>query len=316
MSDLAIPSVKCMEGAGGYGRFCAEPLEPGFGVTLGNAMRRVLLSSLPGAAVTWLLIEGVQHQFSCMPHVKEDVMEFLLNVKQLRLRPLSQQPGKLILDVNGEGTVCAADIKQTIDFEIANPELYLATLDSPEAQMHVEFNVELGRGYVPAGSTEGLPVDAIPVDAIFTPVHKANCSIEPITPGEEKSPERLLLEVWTDGSISPWEAVRQSADILGGQVSSFKGFEGPATGQAGLAAAAAIPVEEYNISLAELGLSTRAFNSLRRDGILTLGQLVERSRGGLPPLPGFGAKSQKEVEEMLERLGFPIVPGEEEGEAK
>lgn len=313
MSNLSIPSVKCIEDAGNYGRFFSEPLEPGFGITLGNAMRRVLLSSLPGAAVTWVKIEGIQHEFSCIPHVKEDVMEFLLNVKELRLRPLSQQPGKLILETEGEGKVCAADIKETVDFEIVNPELCLATLDSPEAKLYVEFNVELGKGYVPARSANGLPVGALPLDAIFTPVRKANFSVESIRPGEERSPERLVLEVWTDGTISSREAVSQSAGILINQISSFKELEIPIAEQVGVSSALAIPSDKYNTPLAELGLSTRAYNSLRRDGVLTLGQLVEKSREGLPPLPGFGAKSQREVEELLAKLGFPV---ETEGKGK
>ena len=155
MPELFMPGVKCVESAGNYGRFLAEPLESGFGVTLGNSLRRVILSSLPGAAVTWVKIEGIQHEFSPIPYVKEDVMEFLLNVKELRLCPLSQQPGKLFLEVEGEGKVCAGDIKPSPDFQIANPELCLATLDSSRAKFYVEFNVEMGRGYVPAKSADG-----------------------------------------------------------------------------------------------------------------------------------------------------------------
>lgn len=313
MGNLSIPSVKCINHAGNYGRFEASPLEAGFGTTLGNAVRRVLLSSLPGAAVTWVKIEGIQHEFSCIPHVKEDVMEFLLNVKELRLRPLSHQPGKLILEAEGEGKVCAADIKPTIDFEIVNPELCLATPDSPEAKLYVEFNVDLGRGYVPARSVEGLPIGALPLDAIFTPVRKANFSVESTMPGEERSPERLILEVWTDGTIFPWEAVSQSAGILINQISSFKELEIPISEQVGVGRGLSIPPDQYNTPLEELGLSTRASNSLRRDGILTLGQLVEKSREGLPPLPGFGTKSQGEVEELLAKLGFPIMAPSGEG---
>lgn len=308
MVDLSIPSVTCVESAGNYGRFIAEPVEPGFGVTLGNAMRRVLLSSLPGAAVTWIKIEGIQHEFTCMPYAKEDVMEFMLNVKELRLRSLSHQPGRLILDVKGEGEVCAADVRQTADFEVVNPELRLATLDSAEAELYVEFNVELGRGYVAAGTADGLlPVGGLPMDAIFTPVRKASFAVEPLRPGEEKSPERLILEVWTDGAISPREAFTRTAEILISQVSCFRELEIPEAEQAGVGGGLAIPPEKYNTPLAELGLSTRAYNSLRRGDVLTLGQLVEKSRDGLPPLPGFGAKSQGEVEELLAELGFPVA---------
>jgi DNA-directed RNA polymerase subunit alpha len=289
--ELPIPIIKCVESAGNYGRFVAEPLETGFSVTLGNAMRRVLLSSLPGAATTWVKIEGIQHEFSPIPRVKEDVIEFLLNVKQLRLRPLSYQPGKLFLEVEGESKVCAADIKPSADFQIANPELYLATLDSSQAKLYVEFNVELGRGYIPAKSADGLPVGALPVDAIFTPVHSA---------------ERLVLEVWTDSTISPREAVSQSADILINQLVPFRALEVPVAEQVSLGGGLLIPPEQYDTPLDELGLSTRARNSLRRGGILNLGQLMEKSREGLPPLPGLGAKSRSEVEELITKLGFPI----------
>jgi DNA-directed RNA polymerase subunit alpha len=300
MSELSIPTVTCVESNVNYGRFLAEPLEPGFGVTLGNALRRVLLSSLPGAAVTWIRIEGIQHEFSPIPYVKEDAMEFLLNIRQLRLCPLSRQPGQLILDVQGEGKVCAGDIKPSADFRIANPELHLASLDSSKARLYVELNVELGRGYVPARSANGLPVGALPVDAIFTPVRKVNFSVESIKPGQEGSPEKLILEIWTDGSIFPWEALNQSAIILISQFSSFRDFEVP------MARALPILPEQYDTPLEELNLSTRSYNSLKRAGIFTLGQLVEKGKEGLPPLPGLGAKSRAEVEEVMAKFGSPV----------
>ena len=253
MPELAIPAVTCVESGVNYSRFLAEPLEPGFGVTLGNALRRVLLSSLPGAAVTWVKIEGIQHEFSPIPHVKEDVMEFLLNVKQLRLSPLSHQAGQLLLEVEGQGKVSAADIKPSTDFRIANPELYLASLDSSKAKLYVELNVELGRGYVPAKSADGLPVGALPVDAIFTPVRKINFSVESIRPGQEGSPEKLILEIWTDSTIFPWEALTQSASILVNQFSSFRDFEAP------VARALPISAEQYDTPLEELNLSTRSY---------------------------------------------------------
>ena len=300
MPELSIPSVTCVESSVNYSRFLAEPVEPGFGVTLGNTLRRVLLSSLPGAAVTWVKIEGIQHEFSPIPRVKEDVMEFLLNVRQLRLCPLSREPGQLLLEVEGEGKVSAADIKPSADFRIANPELYLASLDSSKARLYVELNVELGRGYVPAKSADGLPVGALPVDAIFTPVRKVNFLVESIKPGQEGSPEKLILEIWTDSTIFPWEALTQSASILANQFSSFRDFEVPM--------AKALPVlpEQYNTPLEELNLSTRSYNSLKRAGISTLGQLLEKGREGLPPLPGLGAKSRTEVEELMAKLGSPV----------
>jgi len=309
MPELPIPGVKCVEIAGNYGRFLAEPLEPGFGITLGNSLRRVILSSLPGAAITWVKIEGIQHEFSPIPYVKEDVIEFLLNVKELRLCPLSQKPGELVLEAEGEGKVCAGEIKPSPDFHIANPELYLAALDSPQAKLCVKFNVELGRGYVPAKSADGLPAGALPVDAIFTPVRKVNFSIEPIRPGQEGGAERLILEIWTDATISPWEALRQGAIILINQFSSFRDFEIPIAERTGFGEALLISPEQYNTPLEELNLSTRAYNSLKRGGISTLGQLLGKSKEGLPPLPGLGAKSRDEVEELIAKLGFPVSKG-------
>jgi len=306
MLELSIPTVTCVESTNNYGRFLAEPLEPGFGITLGNALRRVLLGSLPGAAVTWVKIEGIQHEFSPIPQLKEDAMEFLLNIKQLRLCPLSRQPGQLFLEVQGEGKVCAGDIKPSADFRIANPELYLASLDSPQAKLYAEFNVELGRGYVLAKSADGLPVGALPVDAIFTPVREVNFSVESIKPGEEGSPEKLILEIWTDGTIYPWEALSQGATILINQFSSFRDLEVP------MDKTLTLMPEQYDRPLEELNLSTRSYNSLRRAGIFTLGQLIEKSKEGLPPFPGLGAKSRAEVEELMEKVGSPVAKKKKE----
>ena len=305
MLGLSIPTVTCVESIGNYGRFLAEPLEPGLGTTLGNALRRILLSSLSGAAVTWVRIEGIQHEFSPIPYVKEDAIEFLLNIKQLRLCPLSHQPGQLILEVEGEGKVCAGDIKPSTDFRIANPELYLAVLDSPQAKLNAQLNVELGKGYALAKSIDGLPLGALPIDAIFTPVRKVNFSVEPVRPGQEESQERLILEIWTDATISPWEALSQSAIILINQFSSFRDLEVPMAKEV----ARALPIlpEQYDTPLEELNLSTRSYNSLRRAGIFTLGQLLEKGRDGLPPLPGLGAKSRAEVEEIMTKLGSPAL---------
>jgi DNA-directed RNA polymerase subunit alpha len=266
----------------------------------------MLLSSLYGAAVTWVKIEGIQHEFSPIPYVKEDAMEFLLNIRQLRLYALSHQPGQLTLEVEGEGKICAGDIKPSTDFRIANPELYLAALDSPKARLYVELNVELGKGYVPAKSTDGLPAGALAIDAVFTPVRKVNFSVESIRPGQEASPERLTLEIWTDATIPPWEALSQSATILINQFSSFRELEVPMAEDLGV-----LP-EQYDTPLEELNLSTRSYNSLKRAGILTLGQLIEKGRDGLPPLPGLGEKSRAEVEELLAKPGSPALKKKEE----
>jgi len=288
-------------------------LEKGVGVTLGNSLRRVLLGYLPGAAITWVKIEGIQYGFSPIPYVKEDTIEFLLNVKTVRLRSLSGRPGKLMLEVEGEGRVCAADIKPSTDFEIANPELYLATLDSAEARLYVEFNVELGVGYKQAESSDNLPVDAISVDAIFSPIRKANFTVEPTHAGRETSHERLCLEVWTDGTITPIDAISQSADILAKQLSPFAAYaRAPQIRAEEELARLSIPEEQYNMPVEQLELSMRTMNCLRRGGIATVGQIISTGEKGLLALRNFGQKSRQEIEERLNELGLSLTPQVEE----
>lgn len=317
MVSLALPKVECVESTEIYGRFVADPLEKGFGVTMGNGLRRVLLSSLPGAAITWVMIEGIQHEFSTIPHVKEDTIDFLLNVKEIRLRHLAQRSGKLRLEVEGEGQVCAGDIKSSADFEIVNPELHLAMLDSPKAKLSVEFNVDVGRGYVPAGSGDGLPIGAIPIDAIFTPVRKVNYSVEPSSLREGSNQEKLILEVWTDGTLSPIEAVTQSAYILIEQTGCFRELARAVTQEgAEVSWQRLLPPEQYLMPLDQLNLSTHTYNSLRRGGVTTLGQILERGIDSLCALAGFGAKSKEEVETALEKLDLPFTSKSEEKKEK
>ena len=307
MSGLSLPKIECIESTETYGRFVAEPLERGFGVTLGNSFRRVLLSSLLGAAITWVEIDGVQHEFSTIPYIKEDTIDFLLNVKEICIRPLTQKSGKLKLSVNGEGELHAGDIETTADFEIANPELYLATMDSPDAKIYVEFNVEMGRGYKPAGSSDGLPIGAIPIDAIFTPVRKANYWVESSGLGEGTALERLILEVWTDGTLTAAEALSQSASILGEQVLCFRELVKTATEEGEeFNWQRLIPQELYNTPLDQLNLSTHTYNSLRRGAVTTVGQILERGIDGLCSLAGFGAKSREEVEVALNGFDLPF----------
>ncbi len=309
MSDLAIPKIEYVESKGNFGRFLAVPLERGFGTTLGNVMRRVLLGYLPGAAVTQVRIEGLSHEFSPIPYVKEDTMEFLLNVKALRLKPLSGQPAKLVLDVEGERQVHASDIQLSTDFEIINPELYLATLDSLEARLYVEFDVGLGTGYRTAESSDDLPVGTIPVDALFTPVRKVNFTIEPMHVGRETSQERLYLEVWTDGSVSPEAALIQSADVLFEQLTPFVDYgKVSRIDEERRALRAAIPEEQYNMPVEKLNLSVRAINCLRRASITTIGELISGGRKELLGLRNFGQKSIQELDERLAAIGlsFPL----------
>ncbi len=313
MSRLVISEIECVESRGNFGRFLAGPLEKGFGVTLGNSLRRVLLGYLPGAAVTRIRIEGIQHEFSTIPDVKGDVTEFILNVKELRLIPLSGEPGRLILDVAREGRVCAADIEPSTDFEIANPELYLATLDSPEARLYVDFDVELGEGYRQAESSDGLPIGTIPIDAIFAPVQKVNFTVEPTHVGRETSRERLCLEVWTNGAISPVDAVGRSAAILVEQLTPFvncaRAVEAVVEEQR---VRLAIPDELYNMPVDKLDLSVRTMNCLRRGGIETVGQIIGKGEKGLMALRNFGQRSKHEIEERLESLGLSLTPPAED----
>ncbi len=309
MSQSVIPKIECVETRDNYGRFVAEPLENGFGVTLGNALRRVLLGHLPGAAVTRVRIEGIHHEFSPIPNVREDVIEFLLNVKAIRAKSLTDRPGKLTLDMVGEGRVCAADINPSADFEIINPELYLATLDSAEAKLFVEFDVEIGKGYVAAESGDNLPLGVIPLDAIFTPTRKVNYTIEPLHIGRETSRERLLLEVWTDGSVEPGEAMSQSADILIDMLHAFVNYGSPALVEMEKdLTELAISEEQYNMPVEQLTLSVRTMNCLRRGNISTVGELISRGEKGLLSLRNFGQKSKVEIEERLNDLGLSLMP--------
>ncbi len=311
MSDVVMPQIECAEISDKYGRFITEPLESGFGITLGNALRRVLLSSLPGVAVTWLRIDGVQHEFSTIPHMKEDTIDFLLNVKAIRLRPLSSRGGKLELRAEGEVQVLAGDIEPSADFEVVNPELHLATLDSPEAKLNVEFNVEQGKGYRPAGQSDGLPLGVIPVAAVFTPVRKVNYSIETISVGQ-LSYERLILDVWTDGTISPVDAVSQSAHLLIEQFQLFYELARVPLRVGEKQPRLPISLEQYNMSIEELGLSVRTSNCLKRAGIAKAGELFEKSEGELLNIKNFGQKALEEVMRQLRAMGFVSEEGQAE----
>jgi DNA-directed RNA polymerase subunit alpha len=307
LSRLIIPKIDCVESEENFGRFTAEPLERGFGVTLGNTLRRVLLGYLPGAAVTQVRIEGTMHEFTTIPHAKEDVTEFLLNVKAIRIKPLSGQPGKLVLDTQGEGQVCAADIKPSTDFEITNPELNLVTLDSPEARLYVEFDIELGEGYRTAESNDAMPVGTIPVDAIFSPIRKVNFSIESVHAGRETSHERLILEVWTDGTTTPVDAISRAAGILVEQVNPFVDYVKVSQMKAEeQLIRLSIPDEKYNMPVEQLDLSVRTMNCLRRGGVATVGELISKKAKDLLQLRNFGQKSFHEIEDKLQALGLSL----------
>jgi len=309
LSRLIIPKIDCIESEENFGRFTAEPMERGFGVTLGNALRRVLLGYLPGAAVTQVRIEGISHEFTTIPHAKEDVTDFLLNVKAIRIKPLSDQPGKLILDTQGEGQVSAADIKPSTDFEITNPELNLVTLNSPEAKLYVEFDIELGEGYRTAESNDAMPVGTIPVDAIFSPTRKVNFSIKPVHVGRETSHERLVLEVWTDGTTTPVDAISRAAGILAEQLNPFVDYVKVSQMKAEeQLIRLSIPDEKYNMPVEQLDLSVRTMNCLRRGGVATVGELISKKSKDLLQLRNFGQKSFHEIADKLQELGLSLSP--------
>jgi DNA-directed RNA polymerase subunit alpha len=300
------PHITIEEEAETYTRIVAGPLSPGFGITLGNALRRVLLGSLPGAAITSVRIEEVVHEFSTVPGVKEDTMELLLNFKEIRLRPLAERSGKMFLEMTGPGEVRASDIQVAADYEIVNPDLYLSYLDSNKAHLTVEFTVEQGRGYLPADQSDGLPIGVIPVDAIFTPVRKVNYHVEHTRVGQMTNFDKLVLEVWTDGTTSAVDAISQSADIMREELAIFSqlGKPEPSVVEHGVGRGLALPADKYNTPIEDLNLSVRAYNCLKRSGLMTVGQVLEKSEEELLTLRNFGQKSYDELKEQLIQFGY------------
>jgi DNA-directed RNA polymerase subunit alpha len=305
LEETPKPEIRVLETQDNYGKFAVEPLEPGFGITLGNPMRRVLLTSIPGTAVTWVKIEGVLHEFSTIPHMKEDVAEFLINVKAIRLKALVERPGKLRLEIAREGVVSAGDISVSSDFEIVNPELVLATMESSEGQLSVEFNVEQGKGYIPAGHTEGLPIGVLPVDAIFSPVRKVNYIVESTRVGQITNYERLIMDVWTDHTVSAVDAVKKGAELLLEQFFLFANADKAGEGTAEKPSfMATIPMEQYNTPIEKLDLSSRTLNCLKRSNINKVGQVLEIDDADLLKIRNFGTKSLDELNTKLKELGF------------
>lgn len=305
MIESVLPKIECVTSTPDYGRFVVEPLERGFGVTLGNALRRVLLSSLPGAAVTAIKIDGVYHEFATIPHVKEDVIQILLNVKQIRLRCHANHPVHLSVHAVGEGEITAGDLETPPEVEIVNPDLHLATLDSPEAWLSMELIVERGKGYVPAEQREGLPIGSIPVDSIFNPVRKVNFISEHTRVGQVTTYDRLILDIWTDGTITPQEALAQAAQILVQHFSLLADMgKPPVPAEKPLFAPAVIPPHMYDTPIEDLDLSVRAYNCLKRSGITKVGQILQMSEDDLLAVRNFGRKSLQELRERLAAKGF------------
>ena len=308
-AELQSPELSVEDQNSDYVKLVMEPLEAGFGTTVGNALRRVLLSSLPGAAVTSVRIEGVDHEFSTIDHMQEDVTELLLNLKEVRLRSFADRPARLFLEASGETEVNAGDVRATADYEVVNPDLHLATLDNPEASLVVDLNVETGRGYTPAAMAEALPIGVIPIDALFTPVRRVNYNVSHTRVGQDTNFDRLELEVWTDGTISGEQAISMAADILRDQLQPLQ-LLGHAEPEPDRTAAAARPFDGYETPIEELELSVRAYNCLKRSGLTTVGAILERSEEELLALRNFGEKSYEELRDKLAEHGFPAPRGD------
>ena len=304
MSDAILPKIERVASAENYTRYHIEPLETGFGMTLGNALRRVLLSSLPGAAVTSIKIDGVFHEFSYVPQVKEDTTELILNVKQIRLRSYSDQAVRLFLEASGPGRVVAGDINCPPEVEIINPELHLATLGAEGAKLAIELVVDKGKGYVASDSREGMPIGVIPVDAVFTPIKRVNYSVESTRVGAETDYDRLILDLWTDGTVTPDAALSEAAQILMQHFSLLTGLGGRPVITARKGAPAMVPSKAYDTPIEELGLSVRAYNCLKRAAIAKVGQVLQMSDDDLLMVRNFGQKSLDELKERLAATGF------------
>ncbi len=303
--DITLPRIKNTKTQGNYASYDIEPLEAGYGMTLGTALRRVLLSSLPGAAVTSIRIEGVQHEFQDIANVLEDVTDIVLNVKKLRLRSFSDHPVSMRLEVNGEREVTAADILVPSTVEIVNPELHIATLDNENARLDMELVVETGRGYVPADSKDDQPIGVIPVDAIYTPVQKVNYTVEHTRVGQMTNFDKIVLDITTDGTITPDEALRQSADILVRHFTLLANYRAslPEPEKAPLSSLP-IPKPIYDTLIEELDLSVRAYNCLKRSNITKVGQVLSMNEDDLLGVRNFGEKSLQELRERLLARNF------------
>ena len=303
------PEIRVMDAGGSdgsYGMVAVEPLERGFGQTIGNPLRRILLSSTPGTAITWVRIEDVVHEYMAIPGVKEEVMELLLNIKGIRIRSNALRQGKMRLNVRGEGRVCAGDIETSPELEIVNPELHLATLDGDDTGLSIEFNVEQGVGYRPAQPGDdgsSIPTGALPVDAVFSPVRKVNFRVEPTRVGQNTNYERLLLEVWTDGAIRPVEAVQQAADKLYGLFFLFRNLDSAADQGVDRMPRVVSP-EVYQTPIERLELSPRTLNCLKRAQINRVGEVLEMSNEDLLKIRNFGEKSLFELQEKLSEHGI------------
>jgi DNA-directed RNA polymerase subunit alpha len=293
---------------GTYGRFIAEPLERGFGVTIGNALRRVLLSSLAGAAVTSVKIQGVFHEFSTIPGVLEDTTEIILNLKEMILKMYVESPKQLTLQAKGPKEVQARDVTTDADIEILNPDLHIATLNK-EAALDITMDVQLGRGYVPAERHVWDTTDpqVIPIDAVFSPIRKVAFHVESTRVGQSTDYDRLVLDVYTNGSIKPEDAVAQAAKILRDHLQIFINFhDEPVVEVQKIGEEQQKLLENLNRSVDELELSVRSYNCLKNANIRTIGELVQKNESEMLKTRNFGRKSLNEIKEILANMGLSL----------
>ena len=317
MFDFERPNIEVAEISEDhqYGKFVVEPLERGYGTTLGNSLRRIMLSSLPGTAVSQIKIEGVLHEFSSIPGVKEDVTEIVMNIKSLAIRnnSMNDEPKTAYIEFNGEGVVHASDIQVDQDLEIMNPDLVIATLSGRDAKLYMELIITNGRGYVGAdrNKTDDLPIGVIAVDSIYTPVERVNISVETTRVGQVTDFDKLTMDVFTNGTLAPDEAVSLAAKVLSEHLSLFINLSENAK-------TAEVMVEKENderekvleMSIDELELSVRSFNCLKRAGINTVEELTSKTPDDMMKVRNLGRKSLEEVLEKLKELGLSLRTGE------
>ena len=314
MIEIEKARIDCAELSqdGSYGKFVIEPLERGFGNTLGNALRRVLLSSLPGVAVTSIKIEGIQHEFSTIPGVTEDVSEIILNLKTLSAKLYSDQAKTVMLDVKGPAEVKAKDIAVDDELEFVDPEAHIATLNE-DARLQMTLTIDKGRGYVSADKNKypNMPIGVIPIDSIFTPIKKVNYTVVDTRVGQITDYDKLTLEVWTDGSVQPDEAISLAAKILTEHLTLFVSLTDQVTTISFTDQEDDKKDKVREMTIEELDLSVRAYNCLKRAGINTVAELVQRNQEDMMKVRNLGRKSLEEVEQKLEALNLSLRPSDE-----
>ena len=308
ITNLVLPNIESTAMSRKYAKFSIGPLERGYGTTIGNSLRRVLLASLPGAAITSIRVTDVPHEFSAIPHVREDMMEFILQVKQIRLKIHDIDSARLRIEIRGAGVVTAADIIAPSEVEIINPDLYLFTVDSDDALLEIEMTAESGRGYSPAEERGRLPLGELPVDALYSPIQQVGFEVEKTRVGQAADYDRIVMEIWTDGSIKPEEALAQSAQIMVQHLRPVAGIsEESLLPVEPVEVEEAIPNEVYDTPIEQLDLSVRVFNSLKRTGITKVGELLDMLEKGeetMLAIRNFGEKSLHELKAQLMEKGY------------